>query len=271
MFRRMRVLPTHPPVVCAPSPTVIADLRGQVARLERTDLGSRPSSYHPFGHEALDAALPGGGLATGALHEVAGAGADVEHGAAAALFAAGCLARLSGPVLWALEHPDLFAPGLAAVGLHPARVLYAHAGKARTVLLVMEEGLRQPGLAGVVGEFGGRLTLTASRRLQLAAERSGVTAFALRRSHRTDDPALLEPCAAVTRWRISAVPSGPPLPHAPDVPGLARARWRLELTRCRGGDVGNWVVEACDAQGRLGLVSDSANRQVAPDARRATA
>lgn len=70
------------------------------------DLGGRPSSHHPFGHETLDAALPGGGLALGALHEVAGTGTDIEHGSAAALFAAGCLARLPGIVLWVLERPD---------------------------------------------------------------------------------------------------------------------------------------------------------------------
>jgi len=48
------------------------------------------------------------------------------------------------------------------------------------VLLAMEEGLRHADLAAVVCEMSGRFGLTASRRLQLAAEASGVTAFALR-------------------------------------------------------------------------------------------
>jgi protein ImuA len=48
------------------------------------------------------------------------------------------------------------------------------------VLPVMEEGVRCPGLAGVVGEIG-PLSLTASRRLQHAAEASGVVALVLRR------------------------------------------------------------------------------------------
>ncbi|MBX6744797.1 MAG: hypothetical protein IRY87_22420 [Acetobacteraceae bacterium] len=81
-------------------------------------------------------------------------------------------------------------------------------------------GLRHPGLAGVVGEVPGRLGLTASRRLQLAAEATGAIAFALRRPTRPDDPALAEPSAAVTRWRVMPLPSPPPLPHAP---GLARS------------------------------------------------
>ncbi len=182
----------------------------------------------PFGVPPLDAALPGGGLARGALHEVAGSGPEVEHAAAAALFVGGILARLPGPpVLWVLQQADLFAPALAGVGLHPDRVIYAVAERPATVLLALEDALRAPGLAGVVGELFGRLTLTASRRLQLASEAVGVPAFVLRRSRRHDDPVLAEPCAAFTRWRVGALPSAPPLPDAPEVPGLGRARWRL--------------------------------------------
>jgi protein ImuA len=64
---------------------------------------------------------------------------------------------------------------------------------------------------------------------------------------------------AVTRWRVAPLPSAPPLPHAPEVPGLGRARWRLELLRARGGVPVSLVVEAPDAEGRLALVADLAN------------
>src|SRR6202040_1299651 len=50
----------------------------------------------PFGVAAIDRALPGGGLALGAVHEILGAGGDEEDGAAAAGFAAAILARI-GP------------------------------------------------------------------------------------------------------------------------------------------------------------------------------
>jgi protein ImuA len=244
---------------------VLAELRAAVARIERRGATAAPAAgaVLPFGRAALDARLPDGGLALGALHEVAGSGPDVEHGAAAALFVAGVLARLPGLVLWALERRDLFAPALAGVGVHPDRVIYAEAGRPTGVLLVMEEGLRHPGLAGVVGEVSGRLTLTASRRLQLAAEASGVVAFVLRHSRRHADPALAEPSAAVARWRVGALPSPPPLPHTPDVPGLGRARWRLDLVRCRGAEPRSWIVEACDAQGGLGMAADLADGQAA--------
>ena len=238
-------------------------LRARVARLER-----RPSAYRAgvlrFGVPSIDQHLPGGGLLRGALHEVAGAGADAEHGAMAALLLAGLLAQHPGPVLWVVARRDVFAPGLAGAGLHPDRVVFAEAGA--DAPLVMEEALRHPGLAAVVGEVG-RLGLTTSRRLQLAAEGSGVIAFALRRVRLASDPALAEPNAAVTRWRVAPLPSPPPIPHAPHVAGLARARWRLDLVRCRGGAPATWTVEACDAQGRLALATDICDRPAAAERR----
>ncbi len=230
-------------------------LRAAIACIERGAIlaGLLPL---PFGLPALDAALPGGGLPAGALHEVGGTGPDLQHAAAAARFAAGILARLRGPVLWVMQRADLFAPGLAGAGLHPDRVIYARAG--RGGLLVMEEGLRHRGLAGVVLELAGPLSLTASRRLHLAAEASGVMALVLRRPW-TAGEAPAGSTAAATRWQISALPSGPVVPHAPGVPGLGRVRWRLDLLRCRGGRPGSWNVEACDAEGRLGLVSPLAD------------
>ena len=237
----------------------LEDLRAQIARIERGPVAA-PGQTVSMGSAEIDSALPHGGLALGALHEIAGAGPDTEHGAAAALLTAGILSRMAGPVLWAMEYADLFAPGLAGAGLHPDRVVFAEAGK--EVLATMEEGLRHPGLSAVVGEIGGRFSLIASRRLQRAAEQTGVLAIALRRSRRFDDPALMEPTAAMTRWLVAALPSLPALPHAPSVPGLGPALWRLTLTRCRGGAPGLWITEACDATGRVHLVPDLTNGSV---------
>lgn len=255
----------------APQSLALDRLRASIARLER---GMAPGASHdrphgpeplPFGVAALDDAMPAGGLPRGALHEVAGAGLDREHGAVGARFAAGILARMGGPVLWVmgggLGAP--FAPGLASAGLHPDRVVFAEAGRDAT-LLVMEEGLRQRGLAGVVAELAGPLTLTASRRLQLAAEASGTMAILLHRQYRSALSEAAGATAATTRWRIAALPSGPALPHAPQVPGLAVARWRIDLTRCRGGRTGSWIMEACDATGRLGLAAVLGHGSAAP-------
>ncbi|HET6184647.1 MAG TPA: damage-inducible protein [Acetobacteraceae bacterium] len=243
------------------SGAAFADLRLRVARLERRP-GAPSRGVVRLRIPAIDRALPGGGFALGALHEVAGSGPEVEHGAAAALFAAALLARTRGPILWVLAEPDLFTPALAAVGLSPRRVLHVEAGAA--VLLAMEEGLRHPGLAAVVGEIPGRLGLTASRRLHLAAEATGALALALRRSRRFNDPALAEPSAALTSWRVASAPSAPPLPESPATPGLGPARWRLDLVRVRGGEPASWTVEADHASGRLALAADLADRPAAP-------
>jgi protein ImuA len=243
---------------------ILDDLRARIAHLEQSARARH--AVLPF--KEIDSRLPQGGLKLGCLHEIAGGGAGAVHGAAAVLFAAGIIARLKGPVLWCLRARDLFAPALAGAGLHPDRVIYAEASDEKTVLLCLEEGLRHAGLAAAAGEIS-RLPMTASRRLQLAAEASGVPAFAIRR---WPTPAAAadfgQPTAAATRWRITAIPSSP-LPVA----GVGRPRWLVELIRCRAGDCGEWELEACDDKGRLALPSVLAGRPAAAPAgrRRASA
>jgi protein ImuA len=257
-------------------------------RLRRLDDGTRcRRAVLPYGIPTIDEHLPEGGLALGALHEVAGGGNGAIDGAAVALFAAGIAARTRGRVLWCVTRQDLFAPAIASAGLAPGRVIYVEAEDEKTVLACFEEGLRHGrghgglysghsggllgGLGAVVAEVA-RLSMTASRRLQLAAEGSGAIGIAIRRrpaSHHTRGRGTAvqgnaeeehaadfgQPTAAVTRWRVSTLPSAP-LPVA----GVGRARWRLELIRSRGGESACFDVEACDAQGRLALSSDLVHR-----------
>lgn len=221
----------------------------------------------PFGVAAIDRALPEGGLALGALHEILGAGPDEEDGAAAAGFVAATAGRLreqDGMVLWCLKQRDLYGPGLAEHGLDPARIALVRAARDDDILWALEEGLRTPGLTAVVGEVG-RLPMVAGRRLQLAAERSGVTALLLRR-WRTGAEAAAErtqPSAAVTRWRIASLPS---LPDGE--PGLGRPCWRIELLRCRGAEPAAWDTPVdfggVDASGAVRLLAELADRPAAP-------
>src|SRR5467141_1747851 len=205
----------------------------------------------PFGIKTIDERWAEGGLARGGVREVAGGDNGAIDGAAAALFAAGIAARARGRVLWCVTRQDLFAPALAAAGLEPDRVIYVEAGDEKSVLACFEEGLRHVGLGAVVAEVA-RLSMTASRRLQLAAEGSGAIGIAIRRWRRqTEATDFGQPTAAVTRWRVSALPSTP-LP----APGIGRARWQLELIRCRAGESADFEVEACDAKGRLALPSN---------------
>lgn len=262
-----------------PAAAHLVDLQNRIRRIERG--GAARRGVLRFGVAALDAALPEGGLALGALHEILGAGPDEEDAAAAAGFAAAIAGRLrDGVVLWCLKRHDLYGPGLAVHGLDLARVAIVRAARDDDILWALEEGLRAAaagGIAAVVGEVG-RLPMVASRRLQLAAERSGGVALVVRRWSTGDAAAAerMRPSAATTRWRVA------PLPSAADgEPGLAgfvgRPRWRLTLLRCRGGKPGEWDMPVdlggdwggADASDPVHLPAALAARPAAP--RRAAA
>ncbi|WP_034992873.1 ImuA family protein [Beijerinckia mobilis] len=228
---------------------VIAELQQHIERIEGPR--GRARIVLPFGISEIDRRLPGGGLALGALHEVAGGGNGAVDGAAAGLFTAGIAARTRGKVLWCVTRPDLFAPALSQAGLQSDRVIYLDGGDEKTILVCFEEGLRHGGLGAVVAEVA-RLPMTASRRLQLAAEGSGTIGIALRRWRRqTEASDFGQPTAATTRWRVSVLPSTP-LP----VPGVGRPRWLVELIRCRAGESADFELEACDDTGHLHLPPD---------------
>jgi hypothetical protein len=173
----------------------------------------------PFGIPAIDARLPGGGLALGALHEVAGGGNAAIDGAAAALFAAGIAARTKGKVLWCLTRQDLFAPALAQVGLAADRVIYVDACDEKSVLACFEEGLRHGGLGAVVAEVA-RLSMTSSRRLSLAAEGSGSIAIAVRRWRRQ---------RGFFHWRFAYAGPGVRRRHGPTPANLHMNGSRLHI------------------------------------------
>jgi protein ImuA len=233
--------------------SMLSGLREHIERLEGTTMRKR--QVLPFGVPEIDDRLPGGGLALGALHEVAGRGNGAVDGAAAAVFAAGIAARTRGKVLWCVTRADLFAPALAQVGLDPGRVIHVEAGDEKMLLACFEEGLRHGGIGAAIAEVA-RLSMVASRRLQLAAEQSGAIGIAIRRWRRQSEAEDFgQPTAAITRWRVSAVPSSP-LPVA----GIGRERWLLELIRARAGECFDLEVESCDGQGCIAVPAPLANR-----------
>jgi len=267
----------------APAPgraASLAALRSEVRQLERGGARVEGGNGHslPLGAAALDAHLPDGGLPLACLHEIEGGLAERDDGAATG-FCLALLARLAahlaaarppGPVLWATPWRDLYAPGLAAFGFDPRRLLLVRAGGTAEVLWTMEEGLRCPDLLAVVGEVEA-LDRTAGRRLQLAAEAGGVTAFALHRRLRPQRSAAA-PSAATTRWRIGPEATAG-LAAGTGTSGrvLRPARWRAELMRCRGAAPGQWLLEWNDATGGFALAAPFCDGAVAtpPVGRRA--
>ena len=255
------------------SPRKIKDLRAWLRRAEQSGLSPEKTAEKTaektipaisLGIPGIDGHLPAGGLARGALHElVAHSHNDVG---AVTDFCVAILVRLLKTqarsrdqlILWCLQNQamdagDLYPPGLSRLGLDPARVLVVRAKHDTDVLWVMEEALRCRALGAVVGEVR-TADLTASRRLQLAAEASGITALLLRPSSEA-----VGPSAATTRWRLAASPSKP-RGWAAGLNEPGAVCWQATLFRCRGGAPGNWLMEWCDETRDLALAAAVRNR-----------
>lgn len=235
-------------------------------RIRAIEGGAREAgAVLPLGVAAVDAVLPGGGLPLAHLHQVTGTPEDPAEAATGptpalaftALLAARLAARKEAAVLWCVTRggPDdtLYPPGLAQLGLPPDRLLIARAADTAEVLWCMEEGLRCPALAAVVGQARDA-DLTAGRRLQLAAESGGVTGLLLatgtRGGGRGGGATATTSVAATTRWRIGPAPAA-----AVPWPGLGAPRWDVTLERCRGALPARWTLEWSDDSQTLRLAT----------------
>lgn len=194
------------------------------------------------GHSDIDAIL-GNGLISGALHEIL----PQKPGdlAAATGFALGLVRRLAGPGDWIWIREDQttreagkpYGPGLKGFGLDPARLLLVTTRDTQDALKAAEDALRCNALGAVLLEPWGdpkALDLTATRRLTLAAEDSGVPLILLRSGGKNASG------AARTRWVTTAIANEPG-------EGTGRARWSVALVLNRqsgaGGPGGTYSVE----------------------------
>lgn len=217
----------------------------------------------------IDAYL-GGGLACGAVHEIAGAGCDTELATAPAFFASQILRHHAGlHAIWIATTPDMYGPGLHAAGIDPSRLLLVESRQDAESLWALEEAARSGAVPLVIGEIDA-LDLTASRRLQLAAEDKNCTILLLRRSRlmgRSDKHR--QPSAATTRWLITPQPSTshvsmPSASRTADAaatrPGLGLPCWHLHLWRQRNGPPAAWDI----------TLQDQRWRQITPEPQRQT-
>ena len=157
------------------------------------------------------------------------------------------------PLLWVQDRMALLESGrIHPPGLPTQNLIHVDAPDARDALWAMEEGLRCPSLSAVIGEIWGdpkTLDFTATRRLAVASERSGVAAFLIRLGGHANLS------GARMRWRIGSAPSliNPLDPRAPGIP-----TWDVELFRARGMPPGRWSV-AHEAN-RFHLVAGAGDR-----------
>lgn len=219
-------------------PSTLAGLRRKIAALE-SSAEAGTNLHVPFEVPEIDRIL-GGGLMRGTLHEVAPE--TMRETGAATAFSLALALRVSED-----EHPLafigwdfagreaglLYGPGLVGFGLDPGRLLMVRTARVEEALWASEECLACGAVTAAVVEIPDRNaagTLTATRRLALAARKSGATAILLR------SDGSLPPTAAATRWQVSAAPS-----H--DATGIGRPAFALTLHRNRTGPTGHWIVE----------------------------
>lgn len=219
----------------------------------------------------LLAALP-----ANACHEMLAAG----KGDTAALFGFGAmlgtmLAGENRPCFFVRELRRggglLYPPGLAALGIDPALCFNVHAPDLLAALKATADIARSGAAGAVLIEVEGDprlLDLTASRRLALAAEKSGTSVLLLRLGARKTVS------AAYSRWQVTSAPSTPLLAEAPGGPAFEVSL--LRHRRMAAGQVARLVWNAEERrfddqqEAPSGNVSALASRRAADhDTRRA--
>jgi protein ImuA len=139
------------------------------------------------------------------------------------------------PVLWVQESMAILESGrIHPPGLPSQELIHVEARDARDALWAMEEGLRCSALSAVVGEIWGdpkALDFTATRRLAVASERSGVAAFLIRLGGHANLS------GARMRWRIASAQS---LANDLDFRAPGLPAWDAELFRARAMPPGCW-------------------------------
>ena len=172
-------------------------------------------------------------LRSGRAHEVMGAGATG--------FAAIACGLNPGPALWIVEawSGERLNPLGLAEFCDPAKLLLARVKDMAEALAAAEEALRSGAVATVVAEVSGAVSLTAGRRLQLAAEAGKATGLLLvSEGHGSN--------ATETRWRCSP---------AFDARDSTLQRW--ELIKNKRGTLTAWTLR-WDAQAhRIIVVSEA--------------
>lgn len=202
---------------------------------------SVPICHWQTGVAVLDSAICGG-FALGRVHEVfAPCAEDAPACAGFVLALAIRNAAHSKPIIWlrserAVRDRLIQGAGWTELGGTPEACLFVLAEDTKSLLRAGVDALRCGGLAAVVIEGWGRmpeLDLTASRRLTLAAEKSGVPLLLLR----VDAEPV--PSAAETRWQVAAAPSQALSGNAPGAPCFD-----IKLLRCRSRPAGqSWRLE----------------------------
>lgn len=190
----------------------------------RHDLRQKPTPADPFD------------LRAARVHEAAGRGRRA--------FALLQAARHPGPLVWILpgHAPDL--PMLRGLpnGVGERLHLIRPAGET-DLLWCVEEALRAAPIGFVIAEPEKPMSLTAGRRLQLAAEAGRTTGLMLIREDGGSN-------ACETRWRCE-----------PNAGSADSTLHRWEVNKNKQGTLGHWILNWNGASAAFHLVSAAGERQ----------
>lgn len=222
----------------------IEQLKKQISAIEQSSLVKNSDGIFSTGLEDFDQILPTNVADAGSLLEVLPESYRQRSAATGAILALGArlLRTKTGPLIWCqLRDPErlhLHAPGLAAFGIDPERIIKLTVKSEQDLLWAMEEALGCAYISGVVGVLGQEKLygFTASRRLSLRAKESGVSALMLR-SHRANGTT-----AADMRWMVGAEESTKMPKRKAFLPRLGEAIWQLNLIKCRGTNGGPFQI-----------------------------
>jgi protein ImuA len=195
--------------------------------------------------------FPNKNFPLGAIHEFITD--STESTASTTGFIAGLNSLLmgsTGVIVWITTSNNLFPPSFIHFNIDPANIIFVEIKDEKEILWATEEALRCEALTAVVTNIP-NISFTASRRLQLAVEKSMVTGFVIhpaKSQHNTS--------SCVSRWKINPVKS-----YASDIPGVGFPQWKVELLKVRNGQPGNWIVQWVDGKflhtyGNTFIISD---------------
>lgn len=133
----------------------------------------------------------------------------------------------------------LYGQGFQALGIDPARVCMVTVDREKELLWAAEEAASCAALSAIVVMLGRREKLygfTASRRLKLRHEKSGVPMFIIR--HNSGDAT-----AATARWHVAARPSRGVITPRSSTPLLGAPAFSVRLERYAGLPPQTWEIE----------------------------
>ncbi|MDX1737410.1 MAG: hypothetical protein R3261_04190 [Alphaproteobacteria bacterium] len=202
----------------------IGHLRQTLQQLERQHSLDRKAWILPTGYSEIDTALPENGLPSHSVHAIAGS--------VSICFLLKLLAQLpnqpeTSTLLWcrsakASEVP--YGPVFHQNQIDTEGVIFVQCKTDKDLLWTMEEALRSNALDLVIGEPEKAIDLTASRRLQLAAETGGSMGILLSLGDLVPCP----PNGLFSRWHISPAED---------------ENLHIDLQRIRSGKPQSWICE----------------------------